>query len=271
MNLIKDLLSPQTAYLHSIIVKPFDARLVKKELDKKLVDDENYEVYVPLVYYRCLQYLKNKNAEILLTPPGYFISNKGNVVFIDGDVHKEVSIVRSSEGYLRFWVGFGGSEGTFLPLHRAIACSFIFPDGDVEGMHPKYLQVNHINGDKEDPSLSNLEWCTPRKNMKHANTEGLRIAPAAETHYRTKPVKGTVMKGKYIGYEFLLVGTKEIESYGFRQTNVNTCCVNKRGNHKGCFFTYASSEEISSLPRGISNEIKEDLLKFLRKSKKPLS
>lgn len=264
MNFIGDLLEPEKAYLHEIIVKPFGIGILRKALDEKLETEKDFEVFVPLVYYRCLQYLNDKEAEILLTPPNYFISNTGKVVVIEDGEPREVVIVKSAEGYPRFWVGFGGSAGTFLPLHRALACNFVIPPGDV---HPKHLQVNHINGDKEDPSLVNLEWCSAKENMKHAHDEGLVVKPAGLDHYRIRPIKGTVMKGDYTGHQFLLVGTKEIEENGFSQRNVSACCTKGRGKHLCCTFEYASEQDLTNLSRGISEDIRLDLAKYVRKPK----
>ena len=49
----------------------------------------------------------------------------------------------------------------FLRVHRAIAHAFL-------GEIPEGYQVNHINGDKSDNRLTNLEIVTPRENVVHS-------------------------------------------------------------------------------------------------------
>lgn len=51
-------------------------------------------------------------------------------------------------------------------VHRIVAEAFL------ENPHG-HEQVNHINGNKTDNRLSNLEWCNAFQNMKHAQTSGL--------------------------------------------------------------------------------------------------
>lgn len=52
-------------------------------------------------------------------------------------------------------------------VHRLVLENF----NPVENMNK--LQVNHINGDKSDNRLENLEWMTPQENTKEANSRGL--------------------------------------------------------------------------------------------------
>lgn len=53
-------------------------------------------------------------------------------------------------------------------VHRLILENF----NPVPGMDK--LQVNHIDGNKQNNNLSNLEWCTPAENIHHAMEHNLR-------------------------------------------------------------------------------------------------
>ncbi len=61
-------------------------------------------------------------------------------------------------------------EGKRHLIHRLVAESFIIN-------HKNKPQVNHINGDKANNCVSNLEWVTRSQNMKHAFYIGLAKPP----------------------------------------------------------------------------------------------
>lgn len=75
------------------------------------------------------------------------------------------SVVRKQQSDRDGYMTVNTSLGT-IKVHRAVAEAFIEnPDGKP--------QVNHINGNKADNSVSNLEWATCVENMSHASRTGL--------------------------------------------------------------------------------------------------
>ena len=65
------------------------------------------------------------------------------------------------DGYLR--TQFDGKTRT---VHRVIASAFLPAE---EGK----IFVNHIDGNKSNNTVSNLEWCTREENIQHAYSHGL--------------------------------------------------------------------------------------------------
>lgn len=73
---------------------------------------------------------------------------------------KYLSICTHKQGHhvVRLWKD---NKTKLFNLYRLLAIHFI-PNPE------KKREVNHIDGDRTNYSLSNLEWCTPSENMKHA-------------------------------------------------------------------------------------------------------
>lgn len=82
-------------------------------------------------------------------------------------VHKHVWI--SKGGYYEVTVKtkrVNGKKRSIYKIHRLVAIVFI----DNQDNKP---QVNHIDGDKLNNHVSNLEWVTHAENMRHAGDTGL--------------------------------------------------------------------------------------------------
>ena len=89
---------------------------------------------------------------------GYFVSTEGRVRHGD----KELTI--QFNAYPRY--GYVVIKKKKYRIHRLVASTFIpNPDG--------LSDVNHLDGNKENNSLENLEWTSHRNNMRHASCAGL--------------------------------------------------------------------------------------------------
>lgn len=75
-------------------------------------------------------------------------------------------------GYLRVKlsavIGVKAKEKHFL-VHRLVAKAWLINN------IPERTQVNHIDGNKINNIISNLEWCTGKENTNHAVKKGLKI------------------------------------------------------------------------------------------------
>lgn len=107
---------------------------------------------------------------------GYTIREDGQVFSRFGRLVKHQP---SNSGYIRVELWRSGVGKKYL-LHRLLAEAFI--------QNPENKpQVNHIDGNKTNNSLSNLEWVTQSENQKHAYRIGLqkgyhKSAPISEAH-----------------------------------------------------------------------------------------
>lgn len=87
---------------------------------------------------------------------------------------KIVSQVRNRQGYVILTLRKTGSKRQVF-MHRLVATAFL--DNPIG-----YPQVNHINGDKTDNRVDNLEWCTAKHNIHHAFEIGLSHGKKGEAH-----------------------------------------------------------------------------------------
>ena len=106
----------------------------------------------------------------------YKISNLGNIESYDRVLknHNGSYLFRSRKinsfisklGYAKVHLSLNGKHKEFS-VHRLIAKAFI---PNLENKP----EVNHIDGNKLNNSISNLEWCTRSENLQHAWDNNLR-------------------------------------------------------------------------------------------------
>ena len=72
------------------------------------------------------------------------------------------------DGYYRVRLTLANGKRRNFPVHRLVLGMFSPINNMTE------LQVNHIDGNKHNNTLENLEWCTSKENIHHAMRIGLR-------------------------------------------------------------------------------------------------
>ena len=96
--------------------------------------------------------------EIWIENNGYRISNYGKVTKKNSDELQKMSI--SKCGYVNCNVKF--DDGFYARnVHRAVAYTFL------RDTYRNGLEVNHIDGNKQNNRVDNLEWVTKSENQQH--------------------------------------------------------------------------------------------------------
>lgn len=94
----------------------------------------------------------------------YEISNLGHMRRTVS--HEIIKQCKSKTGYMTICISHGKKKRQCLKIHRAVAYAFL-PNPD------NLPAVNHIDGDKSNNRVDNLEWCSNKQNIEHAIKNGL--------------------------------------------------------------------------------------------------
>jgi hypothetical protein len=133
----------------------------------------------------------------------------------------EISISQNKDyKYFKAWIH---PINKHISLHRALAMTFI-PNPENKPM------VNHIDGDKLNNDLSNLEWVTAKENAIHAWENGLYGTPP--TYWKGKIGKEHCNSKPIIQYDkdMNLINEFDSTACAVRATGFNRgslkCCLN---------------------------------------------
>lgn len=117
---------------------------------------------------------------------GYQISKDGEVFSLKS--HKYLSVKVDRYGYKCLTLFLNGKP-KYATVHRLVALSYI--------ENPHHLPcVNHIDEDKSNNNVDNLEWCSIRHNDNH----GTRNKRMAKTKCKN-PVMQFLPNGKSVTYD----------------------------------------------------------------------
>lgn len=188
--------------------------------------------------------------EIFLDIPGYEgyyqVSNQGNVRSLDRIIKYKngksrlqpgapVNQYKSNAGYMQVTLNKDGKQRT-LNVHRLVMIAFkANPDNKPE--------VNHINEDKTDNRLNNLEWMTHKENCNH----GTRIERQVNTglkngiYAKTRKKVLCVETGKV--YDSIMEAAAELN---LDNSHITKCCNGRYKTTGGYHWKYYNP---STLPK----------------------
>lgn len=137
---------------------------------KRWLEHRGYQVSLTYKYERSeKQNLPNEEWRNIKRFPGYMISNYGRVVGKKGHLLK---IRKDSWGYCVVGVSHNNSTHTLL-VHRAVAEAFIPNPNDLP-------QINHIDEEKSNNHVDNLEWCTASYNSSYGSRNDTNSLPVLQ-------------------------------------------------------------------------------------------
>ena len=148
----------------------------------------------------------------------YLVSDRGRIKRRDSGVVYAGSI--DNHGYRRFDLCENGKR-FFVSAHRAVAEAFLERDA-------LRNQVNHIDGNKTNNNVENLEWCTSKENSIHAHSI-LNVKQWNENQVLCCET----------GIVFESCSDAARKMYGKeKDTGISRCCSGKRKTYKGMHWKY---------------------------------
>lgn len=114
----------------------------------------------------------------------YLVSTEGRVKnYATGNI---LTAFPNQQGYMMLNIILSTGERRCVMVHRLVAETFF---GYVFHLGKYFYEVNHINGNKKDNTIHNLEWLTRQENLQHARDMRLCRPPSPRWKLSIEDVK----------------------------------------------------------------------------------
>lgn len=156
--------------------------------------------------------------------------------------YRKLKFNKNKKGYLKVCLGIGNNKHKTISVHRLVGLAFI-PNPENKP------QINHIDCNKENNNVENLEWVTNQENHKHKCDNGLNVVNSGEKHYMKlrgykegdhhccKKVYQYDLEGNFIAsYKSVTLASKAI---GINYTNIVKVCTGKTKTAGGYKWKYS--------------------------------
>ena len=162
--------------------------------------------------------------------PKYEVSNYGEVRHIATGYIK--SQKKDACGYLVVSLSTGHAKVKLIKVHRLVAEAFI------PNLNNK-PQVNHIDGDKTNNCVENLEWVTAKENVQHCykvlGYKGSHFGKLGKDNEQSKivlQIKNNKIIAKFYGLR------EAAESISKGCSHIGECCLGQRKSAYGYKWEY---------------------------------
>lgn len=173
----------------------------------------------------------------------YQISNLGRVKSIthirkNGNKENHICISKGkilkpgkdSGGYMVVVLSKEGKTKSYR-VHRLVANTFM-PNPN------NYRCVNHIDENKTNNNVKNLEWCT----YKHNNSYGTR--PKNISKANSIKINQYDKEGKFIKQWNSMIEAEKTLNIKRASVNISACCKHKKNNAYGYIWRYANGDPL---------------------------
>ncbi len=174
------------------------------------------------------KYSADKNGNVYVEIP----HPKNNLVKAGGKMKHFIN----KYGYVEFNLRNRTNQRKHIQAHRIVASLFIDnPE------NKKY--VNHIDGNKLNNNISNLEWCTASENEKHSYqilgkkvwNKGLSLPNGKNYRGKIRPVNKYDLE---MNFEKEYFNPTEAEEDGYSLKQISAVCTGRQKTHKNKIWRY---------------------------------
>jgi len=159
----------------------------------------------------------------------YEVSSEGEV---RSSKHRKTIILKpclDTAGYLYVVLYQNGRRKNYI-IHRLVLSAFI-------SKCPEGKEANHLDGDKCNNRLENIEWVTRSENHLHAFRTGLKVPHSGGTD---KPVRQLSKIGEFV--KTFQSAYDAFRKTGINRGNISSCCTGRRKSVGGYRWQFADGK-----------------------------
>lgn len=173
----------------------------------------------------------------------YAVSNLGRVKSLPrlvnnhtGEINLKGKILKQrpdNKGYMRIDIKDNSGKKKYMGIHRVVALTFI----DNPLNKP---QVNHIDGNKSNNNVDNLEWVTNSENQIHAYKRGLNYVTGRAGRKKKEVCQIDIQTGKIMKIYPSIADAQRV----MKCSNIGECCRHKYGRKTSAGYGWEFREEV---------------------------